>query len=301
MFIGIIFYRFIIKCIKLWYNTVKMNRIKLKSKNRSRKYFIHFCQSGRKISMEIIMGLAFFIYGTIWGSFFNVVGLRVPNKTFFKQKRSYCDHCRRTLSWIELIPIVSYIFSHGRCKKCQQKISPLYPIIECLTGIIFAFTYYRVGWNPTLILGLLLISLVIPITVSDLVYQKIPNSLLLFFTPLFILYRFFYPLNPWWNSLTGALFAFILIFTMIFLSQGGMGMGDLKYFTLLGFIFGIPQFLLLLFFSSLFCSVAGLTLLTINKNNLKKKIPFGPSIGLAALLIFYYGEEIIQRYLQLFY
>src|SRR5699024_8511682 len=192
--------------------------------------------------MKKIILLIFFIYGTVFGSFFNVVGLRIPNKTFFKQQRSYCDYCRRTLSWIELIPVLSYFIFHGRCKVCKEKISPLYPMIECLTGILFAFTYYRVGWILTLFFGLLLISLVIPITVSDLIYQKIPNRILLFFTPLFLLYRLVYPLTPWWDSLTGALFAFILIFMVIFFSKGGMGMGDLKYFTLLGFIFGIPQF-----------------------------------------------------------
>lgn len=251
--------------------------------------------------MKMVILLIFFIYGTIFGSFFNVVGLRVPNKTFLKQQRSYCDHCGRTLLWVELIPILSYFIFGGRCKECKQKITPLYPIIEFLTGSLFAFTFYRVGWSPALILGLLLISLIIPITVSDIVYQKIPNRLLLFFTPLFLFYRLIYPLTPWWNSVLGAFFAFFLLSTIIFFSKGGIGIGDLKYFTLLGFIFGIPKFLLLLFFSSFYCLIAGLILLGRNKNNLKTKIPFGPYIGLATLTIFYFGEEIIQKYSQLFY
>ena len=251
--------------------------------------------------MEKIVLLIFFIYGTIFGSFFNVVGLRVPNKTLFKQQRSYCDHCGRTLSWVELIPILSYFIFHRCCKECQQRISPLYPVIEFLTGILFAFTYYRVGWTPTLALGLLLISLVIPITVSDVIYQKIPNKILLFFIPLFLLYRLVNPLTPWWDSLAGAFFSFCLIFTILILTKGGIGIGDLKYFTLLGFIFGISRFLLLLFFSSLYCSIAGIILLKRSKSSLKTKISFGPYIGLATLTVFYFGEDILQQYLQLFY
>lgn len=249
---------------------------------------------------ELLVGI-FFIYGTIFGSFFNVVGLRVPNKSLFKHQRSYCDNCGKTLTWLELIPIGSYIILGGRCKGCQQSISLLYPLMEILTGFLFAFTYYQVGWNHSLILGLMLISLVIPITVSDIVYQKIPNNILLFFTPLFILYRLINPLTSQWNSFLGSLFAFILIFVVILLSKGGMGIGDLKYYTLFGFIFGMPKFLLLFFLSTIYGTIAGLTIVKIKRTGRKTKFAFGPYIGLAALTVFYFGTEIIQWYLQLFY
>lgn len=251
--------------------------------------------------MTAFTSAIFFIYGTIFGSFFNVVGLRVPIKTLFKQDRSYCDQCERTLSWSELIPILSFVIQGGKCRKCRQRISLFYPIMEAATGILFAFTYLQFRWSPSLLLGLLLISMIIPITVSDLVYQKIPNRILLFFTPLFILYRIFYPLTPFWNSLIGSVFAFLLVFLIILLSKGGMGMGDLKYYTLFGFIFGLPQFLLLFFLSTLYGSVAGIIIMKVKKTGRKTKIAFGPYIGLAALTVFYFGETIIQWYSQLFY
>ncbi len=250
--------------------------------------------------MDNVLLIFLFIYGTIFGSFFNVVGLRVPTQSLFKQERSYCDQCQRTLGWGELIPIWSYVFQKGCCKKCGQEISVLYPVMEALTGFLFIYSYYQFGWSSSFILALLLIALIIPITVADLAYQKIPNRILLFFTPLFILYRMIYPLVPFWSSLVGSVFAFILVFLIIFLSKGGMGMGDLKYYTLFGFIFGLPQFLLLFILSTFYGVIAGFGIMKVKKTGRKTKIAFGPYIGLAALTVLYFGEGIIQWYLQLF-
>ena len=247
----------------------------------------------------LITGIAL-LYGLIFGSFFNVVGLRVPNGTLLKQQRSYCDTCSRTLTWKELIPVWSFVRQKGKCTTCHETISPLYPVIELATGLLFAFTYFRYGWSLQTVLGLLLISLIIPVTVSDLEYQRIPNKLLLFFAPLFILYRLIDPLSPWYYSLMGAALAFLLIFLVILLSKGGMGMGDLKYFTLFGFIFGPYLFLLLFFLSTIYGSIIGLYTIKRNNGNRKTKIPFGPSIGLAALTVFYFGETILIWYSQFF-
>lgn len=248
--------------------------------------------------MDITIILLFFIYGTILGSFYNVVGLRVPKGTLFQHQRSYCDTCERTLSWTELIPIFSYLFQGGRCKTCREKISPIYPIMEFLTGFLFAYSFYRFGWSHLTILGVLLTSLIIPITVSDIAYQKIPNKILLFFTPLFMIYRFIYPLAPWWDSILGALIAFTLVFLIIVISKGGMGMGDLKYYTLFGLIFGTKYFFLLFFLSTLYGVVIGVIKMKVEGTGGKTRIAFGPFIGLAALTVFFFGSQIINWYLK---
>lgn len=250
--------------------------------------------------MELVILLIFFLYGLIFGSFFNVVGLRVPKQTLFKEKRSYCETCQRTLTWKELIPVFSYLFQIGRCKGCKESISLLYPIMELATGLLFAASYYFYGFSYQMILGLLLTSLIIPVTVSDIAYKRIPNKLLLFFSPIFLLYRLLSPLNPLWLSLTGALLAFILIFVIIIVSKGGMGVGDLKYFTLFGFVFGPYYFLLLFFLSTIFGSIGGLITMRIQKISSRSKIAFGPYIGLAALTVFFIGDYIVGWYLSLF-
>lgn len=250
--------------------------------------------------MESTIILIFFAYGLIFGSFFNVVGLRVPNRTLFKEKRSYCDTCERTLTWKELIPVFSYLIQRGKCKKCHQSISVLYPLMELGTGILFALSYWRFGWSSELVLGIMLISMIVPVTVSDIAYKRIPNRLLLFFFPLFLVYRFFFQLNPFWMVLIGALLAFVLVFLIILLSKGGMGVGDLKYFTLFGFIFGPFHFMLLFFLSTVYGTIGGLITMRVKQIGKRSKIAFGPYIGLAALTVFFVGDPLINWYLSLF-
>lgn len=242
----------------------------------------------------------FFLYGIILGSFYNVVGLRVPLGTLFQQKRSYCDTCERTLVWTELIPIISYIIQNGRCKACREKISPIYPIVEFVTGFLFAYSFYQFGWNHLTILGLLLTSLIIPITVADIIYHKIPNKILLFFIPIFFIYRIIYPLTPWWESILGIIIPFLLITLIIVLSKGGMGMGDLKYFMLFGFIFGTGSFFLLFFLSTLYGVIYSVIKMILSGLGVKNRIPFGPFIGLAALTVFFFEPEIYHWYFNLF-
>ncbi|WP_459770298.1 prepilin peptidase [Alkalibacterium sp. s-m-28] len=250
--------------------------------------------------MDIFFIVVFFLYGLIFGSFFNVVGLRVPAKSLFSEKRSYCDTCQRTLSWKELIPVFSYLIQKGKCRGCHEHISLIYPLMELATGILFALNYFFFGFTNRMILGLLLISLIIPITVSDIEYKRIPNRLLIFFSPLFLMYRLFFPLNPFYMSGIGAAVAFILVLIIILVSKGGMGVGDLKYFTLFGFVFGLYHFLLLFFLSTLFGSVGGLITMKVKRLGRKSRIAFGPYIGLAALIVFFIGEPLIGWYISLF-
>ncbi|NLC25310.1 MAG: prepilin peptidase, partial [Fastidiosipila sp.] len=179
-------------------------------------------------------------------------------------------------------------------------ISPLYPVMELVTGLLFAFTYYFYGWTPELVLGLLLISLIIPVTVSDLTYRKVPNQLLLVFSPVFIVYRIFYPLTPWWDALVGAAVALVLLLLIFLLSRGGMGMGDVKYYILFGFIFGLEQFFLLFLLSTLYGVIIGIIKMRVKGTGRKTKLAFAPFIGLAALTVFYFGNAIIGWYKQLF-
>lgn len=250
--------------------------------------------------MELAILLIFFLYGLVLGSFFNVVGLRVPKNNLFKEKRSYCYTCQRTLTWKELIPVFSYVLQKGRCKGCGEVISPLYPAMELATGLLFAASYSFYGFSYQMVLGLLLTCLIIPVTVSDIAYQRIPNKLLLFFSPLFLLYRLFFPLSSIWLSLSGALVAFLLVFAIIFISKGGMGVGDLKYFTLFGFIFGPYVFLLLFFLSTVYGTIGGLITMRVKNVGRKSKIAFGPYIGLAALTVYFFGDQIISWYLSLY-
>lgn len=79
--------------------------------------------------MGIYWTVVFFLIGITFGSFFNVVGLRVPKQIPFTTDRSYCPNCEHQLHWYELIPVLSYVYQGGKCRNCKQRISPIYPTI----------------------------------------------------------------------------------------------------------------------------------------------------------------------------
>ncbi|KEF39450.1 prepilin signal peptidase PulO-like peptidase [Schinkia azotoformans MEV2011] len=242
------------------------------------------------------MLLYFFILGLIFGSFFNVVGLRIPNGQSIVFPGSHCPNCQKTLSSVELIPVFSYLLQKGKCRNCHTKISPIYPSFELLTGMLFAFSYFYFGFTFELLVGLTLISLLMIIVVSDFKHMIIPDKVLLFFVPLFIVERTFIPLGPWWNPLLGAIAGFGLLLLIAIISKGGMGGGDIKLFAVLGIVLGWKLVLFAFFMSTLFGTVFGLIGMLLKKVERGKPMPFGPYIALGTLVAYFYGENLIGWY-----
>lgn len=249
---------------------------------------------------KLIFFLLFLLLGLVFGSFFNVIGLRLPlNQSFFRG-RSRCPHCMHTLSWYELLPVISYLLQQGTCRHCPKKISLIYPIVEIFTGALFALSFSLIGFNPELITALLLVSLLSIVIVSDLTYMCISDEILLFFLPLFIIMRLVQPLDPWWSSLAGGLSAFLLIAVIILISRGGMGGGDMKLFGVLGIVLGLEKVLLAFLLACLLGTVFGIALLWLKIVRRRQPIPFGPYIVLAALIAYFNGDPLIYWYTTLF-
>ncbi|MEH6993666.1 prepilin peptidase [Neobacillus drentensis] len=242
--------------------------------------------------------LIFFFYGITLGSFFNVVGLRVPKKESIVSPRSACPTCGQQLRFYELIPIISYLFQKGKCRGCQSRISPIYPIFELLTGILFATAPLVIGWSGELVVALSLISMFMIIIVSDIHYMIIPDKILIWFAGIFLLERIFWPLSPWWDSLLGAVTGFTLLLVIALISKGGIGMGDVKLYALLGFVLGFKLVLLSFFLSTLFGAVIGGFALIFKIVKRKQPIPFGPFIAAGTLTAYYWGSDLIDIYLQ---
>lgn len=249
--------------------------------------------------METVYILIFFIYGLVFGSFFNVVGLRVPKGESIVTPPSHCPSCNRRLGTLDLVPVFSFMFLKGKCKGCGAAISPIYPAMELLTGILFAFAYAKLGFSVELAAALLFVSLLIIITVSDFAYMLIPDKVLLVFGVLLAVVRIFSPLNPWWDSVTGAVFSFLLLLAVAILSKGGMGGGDIKLFFVIGIVLGFLHSLLTLFIAAFIGAIAGLIIIKKSGKGKKTPIPFGPSIAVAAVIVYFYGNEIVGWYAQL--
>lgn len=241
-----------------------------------------------------------FILGLVLGSFFNVVGQRVPAKQSIITPRSACPRCQHKLSAGELIPLLSYIIQGGKCRNCKAKISPMYPIVELVTGLLFATAPLATGFTGELIIALTLISLFMIIFVSDIAYMIIPDKILLFFAGIFLLERIFMPLSPWWDSLLGAFIGFTVLFLISVVSKGGMGGGDIKLFALIGFATGVKTFVVAFLLSVFFGAVFGVIGLIFKFVSKGKPIPFGPFIAAGTLAAFYFGDWIIGKYITLF-
>ncbi|QED48797.1 prepilin peptidase [Cytobacillus dafuensis] len=240
------------------------------------------------------------IIGLILGSFYNVVGLRVPQKKSIVTPRSACPSCQHKLTAFELIPVFSFVIQGGKCRQCKARISPLYPIVELMTGLLFAAAPLIIGWTSELFVAWTLISLFMIIFVSDVTYMIIPDKVLVFFMGIFLLERIFIPLEPWWDSLLGAAAGFLLLLLIAIISKGGMGGGDIKLFAVLGFVLGFKLVLLSFFIATLYGSLFGVIGLITGKLKRKNPIPFGPFIAAGTLTAYFYGDLIIQFYLVLY-
>ncbi|RDW16439.1 prepilin peptidase [Oceanobacillus arenosus] len=247
--------------------------------------------------MEVLFILLFFLFGITFGSFYNVVGLRSPKNETFVNDRSYCPSCKHQLSWYELIPVFSFFIQGGKCGHCKSKISNIYPTIELLTGFLFAFSFWKIGFEWEVITALLLISMLMIILVSDIKYMVIQNKVLVFFLPLLIIMRVVQPLEPWWSPIVGAIVIAVILAIIILVSRGGMGAGDMKLFAVLGIVLGVEKVLLAFFLSCLLGAVIGMLLMLFNIIKRRQPVPFGPYIVFAALIAYFYGDSMIDWYL----
>ncbi|OZI11297.1 prepilin peptidase [Bacillaceae bacterium SAS-127] len=241
-----------------------------------------------------------FLYGLVFGSFFHVVGCRVPIKKSFIYSRSACSHCHHRLTAVELIPILSYVKQSGRCINCQARISPIYILVELITASLFTYAYIYFGIGLEWLLAITLISLLIIITVSDLLYMVIPDKILLFFLGLFLIERYLFPLEPWWDSISGAFVGFSLLFLIAVVTKGGMGGGDIKLFAVIGFVFGTEGILLTFFLSTCLGAIGGLIGLWFGVIKRQQPFPFGPFIAVSALLVLFSENRILNWYQSLF-
>ncbi|MBE1554570.1 prepilin peptidase [Sporosarcina limicola] len=251
--------------------------------------------------MTIVIMTLFFLYGIVFGSFFNVVGLRLPKKESIISPPSRCTTCDRRLGVFDLVPVFSYLFLKGKCRGCGSKISAVYPFMEYVTGVLFALSFYILGFSAELVVALLFMSLLVIITVSDIVYMLIPDKVLFPFAVALFGLRLLIPLAPWWDSLLGAVVGFGVLFIIMAVSKGGVGGGDVKLFFVLGLVLGTVKVLLTLFLASVIGSVVGVVFLKSSGQGRKTPIPFGPSIALATIISYFWGANFVAWYGNLFF
>ncbi|TXK85475.1 A24 family peptidase [Paenibacillus sp. N3.4] len=250
--------------------------------------------------MTILIAVYIFIIGLVLGSFFNVVALRVPEKQSIIHPPSSCPKCGTRLKSRDLIPVLSFIFTKGRCRYCKTKVSALYPLGELATGLLFVWIYLHFGFTWETMIGLMLVSLLVIITISDLSYMLIPDKILLFFFPFIIMLRLVFPGDQaWWSYVLGAVIGYGIVLLIAIVSRGGMGMGDAKLLLVCGFAVGLSHIVVAFVLACLIGSLIGGLLLLLKITTRKQPIPFGPYLALGILISYAYGSDMIHAYLSL--
>ncbi|MCP1162668.1 MULTISPECIES: A24 family peptidase [Bacillus] len=223
------------------------------------------------------------LVGMVFGSFFMVIAMRVPLGESIIVPRSHCYYCKYVLKPKELIPIISFCIQRGRCTNCKREISVLYVVFELVTGMIFFLTVYIIGVERELIIILSLVSLLLIISVTDYIYMLIPNRILAWFACLLILECIFVPLVTWPDSIVGGGVIFILLYCMQKIYPEGLGGGDVKLLSLLGFIVGLKGIFIVLFLASCFSLCFFGVGIVLKRVKMRTQIPFGPFISLGAI------------------
>lgn len=239
--------------------------------------------------MELYYIVVFFIFGTIFGSFFTVVGTRIPNRESIVFPPSHCTECGHTLRFFELIPILSFLWQKGRCRVCKTKLSMKYLLYELATGILFALCYFVFGFSWELLIALTFLSILIIIIISDIDYYIIPDEVLAVGAVLLLLeIGFIYGIKAAFLHLIGGILSFILMFLVkkmgdFLFKKESMGGGDIKLLFVIGLVIGFRMSIVTIFFSSFIGLPISLFILYARKTNV---IPYGPFLSLAAMILY---------------
>ena len=227
--------------------------------------------------------------GAIFGSFYNVVGYRIPKGESILYPSSHCTNCNHKLKAHELIPILSFLFLGAKCSKCKTKISWFYPIFEFLTGISFVLSYLIFGLTIECLYSIVFLSMLLIIIISDYQTMIIPDSVLIFFSGILIVLKFFMgDIEIVGIYMLHGLGAFIFMFTLKLLGdflfkKESMGGGDIKLLAVFGFVLGLPLSIVAVFLSAFIALPVSLIVLKLKKTH---EIPYGPFLSISAIIIF---------------
>lgn len=239
--------------------------------------------------------LLFFVLGTIFGSFYNVVGYRVPKGESLLYPSSHCTNCNHKLGPLELIPILSFLFLGGKCKNCKEKISWFYPIFEFCSGVLFALSYVVFGFSLECLLSIVFISMLLIVIISDYQTMTIPDSILIVFSAIIIIIKYFIVgVDGVGIALLNAVASFtfmllIKLFGDFLFKKESMGGGDIKLLAVFGLTMGFYMSVISLFLAAIIGLPVSLIIL---KKKSTHEIPFGPFLAVAAIIIILLNLDI---------
>lgn len=274
------------------------------------------------------LALAAGLLGLCVGSFLNVVIHRLPRMMerewqaqcaelrgetpstaeaplSLSRPRSRCPHCGHPISALENIPLLSYLLIlRGKCSGCGQAISPRYPLVELLSGLLSAYAAWHFGPTLQAAGALLLIWALIALSFIDLDTQLLPDSITLPLLWLGLLFNLMRTYADTDGAVIGAMAGYLSLWSIFWLfklatGKEGMGYGDFKLLAALGAWLGWSMLPVIVLLSSLVGAAAGIALIALARHGRNVPIPFGPYLAAAGIIALFWGQELTRNYLGL--
>lgn len=250
-----------------------------------------------------------FIFGLAIGSFLNCLIYRIhEEKTILG--RSYCPDCRKTISWYDNLPLLSFLFLRGRCRNCKKTISWQYPLVEMITGTLFslalffnpelqAFNFAFIDLHSFILLlrDWFLISTMIIIFIYDLRWYLILDIISLPSCIIILIFNLYLGID-WKNLLLASIVGGGFFLAQFLISRGRwIGGGDIRLGFLMGLALGWPKIIVALFLAYIIGSIIGLSLIWLGYKKIDSQVPFGVFLSIATIIVLFWGDFILRWYL----
>jgi leader peptidase (prepilin peptidase) / N-methyltransferase len=245
-----------------------------------------------------VLAVIAFIFGSLVGSFLNVVILRLPEpgqSVVFPP--SHCPSCQRRIKWFDNIPIISFILLKRRCRNCGQNISFQYPLVETAMALLSLALFHRFGLGSVYAIYFPFVAALLAIIFIDIRHRIIPDVISLPGMALGFLFAFINPLVSWQDSALGLILGGGSLYAVatgyyLLTRREGMGGGDIKLLAMIGAFLGWQSLPFVIFSSSLAGSIVGVAAMFKQQKGGQTEIPYGPFLALGGLAYLFFRENI---------
>lgn len=240
------------------------------------------------------------LIGSVMGSFLNCVAYRISNHTSFTKGRSHCPNCHHVLNPIDLIPIVSWCLTKGKCRYCHKAITIRYPLSEAIMMMLTILCLLRFDLSWECLRNYILICTLFTLSCVDLEIFEIPDSCIVIGIVNWVCFNFLLQ-DSWFTHILASILysGSVLLLSLVMdriLQKESMGGGDIKLLIVMGLYLGVISGMMAL----LLACVLGIVSSFVVKKDEELHIPFGPAISMAFVLVLLYGQPWVAWYLGMF-
>ncbi len=253
--------------------------------------------SSSLIILGIILIILIFAFGSAIFSFLNVVIYRLPKKLDFLRGRSMCPKCAHTLSFFDLVPILSWVALKGKCRYCHEKISVRYTIVEIMGGIAAVASVLVFEFTPRAIFSFAMCGIIVCVAYIDYDTMEIPDAFHIAILAVGVLSVFLTDYASWYEHLIGVVAVSVPMLIIALIVPGGFGGGDIKLMAACGLYLGWRSVVFAFFVSVIIGGISALIMVTSGKKKRRDYIAFGPYLCIGVAAAIFIGDFITEYYL----